>query len=126
MNCRLIAFVLTVGISLGQSALAQMAPATTPSSSITVIRAGNLIDPRSGETKRNQAIVVRGNRVESVGDAGSAAMPPGAKVIDLSNATVLPGMIESHTHIFLQGEDPALGGYDIQLLKFPLAYRAAR
>jgi len=39
---------------------------------------------------------------------------------------VLPGLIDSHTHIFLQGEDPAQGGYDVQLLKYPLAYRAAR
>ena len=46
--------------------------------------------------------------------------------IDLSQATVLPGLIDAHTHIFLQGEDPAEGGYDIQLLKYPLAFRAAR
>jgi imidazolonepropionase-like amidohydrolase len=39
---------------------------------------------------------------------------------------VLPGLIDAHTHIFLQGEDPAEGGYDIQLLKYPLAFRAAR
>ena len=93
---------------------------------VTVIRAGTLIDPRSNEAKHNQVIVIRGDKIESVGDAASAQVPAGAKVIDLSNATVLPGLIESHTHIFLQGEDPALGGYDIQLLKFPLAYRAAR
>src|SRR5204863_4447086 len=48
------------------------------------------------------------------------------KVIDLSGMTVLPGMIDAHTHLFLQGEDPAEGGYDVQLLKYPLAYRAAR
>ena len=102
--------------------------AQTPSSpaTTTVIRAGTLIDPVSGEAKRNQVIVIQGNRVAAVGAASSTQVPAGAKVIDLSNATVLPGMIESHTHIFLQGEDPALGGYDIQLLKFPLAYRAAR
>ena len=40
--------------------------------------------------------------------------------------TVLPGLIDSHTHIFLQGEDPSEGGYDVQLLKFPASYRAAR
>src|SRR5207244_9402320 len=53
-------------------------------------------------------------------------IPAEAKVIDLSKATVLPGMIDAHTHIFLQGEDPAVGGYDVQLLKYPLSYRAAR
>ncbi len=99
---------------------------STPPLQVTVIRAGTLIDPRTDEAKHNQVIVIRGDKIESVGDASSAQVPAGAKVIDLSNATVLPGLIESHTHIFLQGEDPALGGYDIQLLKFPLAYRAAR
>ena len=47
-------------------------------------------------------------------------------MIDLSGATVLPGMIDSHTHVFLQHEDAGQGGYDVQLLKYPLAYRAAR
>src|SRR5438132_2427529 len=91
---------------------------------ITVIKAGTLIDGRSSEVRRNQTIVIRGNRIESVG--GDIAAPAGARVIDLSNMTVLPGLIDTHTHIFLQGEDPAEGGYDVQLLKYPLAYRAAR
>ena len=91
---------------------------------VTFIKAGTLIDGRSSEARRNQTIVIRGNRIESIG--GDVAAPAGAKVIDLSNMTVLPGMIDTHTHIFLQGEDPVEGGYDIQLLKFPIAYRAAR
>jgi imidazolonepropionase-like amidohydrolase len=89
-----------------------------------VIKAGTLIDGTSSAPKKNQTIVIRGNRIESVGS--DVAIPAGAKMIDLSNATVLPGMIDTHTHIFLQGEDPAEGGYDVQLLKYPLAYRAAR
>ena len=89
-----------------------------------VIKAGTLIDGRSGEPRRNQVIVIRGNRIASVGDA--SAIPANARVIDLSNMIVLPGLIDAHTHIFLQGEDEAEGGYDAQLLKFPLAYRAAR
>src|SRR5271166_3969166 len=106
---------------------AQSNPASAPAAPQTiVIRAGTLIDPRANEPLHNQFIVIRGDKIESVGDAAMAQIPAGARIIDLSSATVLPGLIESHTHIFLQGEDPALGGYDIQLLKFPLAYRAAR
>jgi len=107
---------------LGLLLLVDAALAQQPT--VTVIKAGTLIDGRSSEARRNQTIVIRGNRIESVG--GDVTAPAGAKVIDLSNMTVLPGMIDAHTHIFLQGEDPAEGGYDIQLLKFPIAYRAAR
>ena len=92
---------------------------------VTIIKAGTLIDGRSNEVRHNQTIVIRDNRIESVGE-NAAAIPSSARVIDLSNMTVLPGLIDTHTHIFLQGEDPALGGYDIQLLKFPLSYRVAR
>jgi len=92
----------------------------------TVIRAGVLIDGVSNTPRRDQVIVVRGNLITDVSDAATARVPSGAIVIDLSHATVLPGLIDAHTHIFLQGEDPAQGGYDVQLLKQPLAFRAAR
>jgi imidazolonepropionase-like amidohydrolase len=95
-------------------------PAPQP---VTVIRAGVLIDGVSNSPRTNQVIVIRGNRIESV---GTGAAPAGARAIDLSGATVLPGMIDGHTHVFLQGEEPSEGGYDVQLLKYPLAYRAAR
>src|SRR6185295_2865308 len=105
------------------TAILFLAAAFANAQQVTVIKAGTLIDGRSSEAKRNQTIVIRGNRIESVGDV---ATPAGAKVIDLSNMTVMPGMIDTHTHLFLQGEDPAEGGYDVQLLRYPLAYRAAR
>lgn len=97
---------------------------------VTVIRAGVLIDGVSGTARRDQVITIRGNTIIGVADAGTGGvlskLPAGATFIDLSKATVLPGLIDAHTHIFLQGEDPAEGGYDIQLLKYSLAFRAAR
>src|SRR5437899_2358099 len=109
-------------LSAANSTGAQNAPQV----SVTVIRAGTLIDGKSGEPKKNQVIVIRGNRIESVQDAASAKIPSGARTIDLSGATVLPGLIDSHTHIFLWGEDPAKGGYDENILKAGIALRAAR
>jgi imidazolonepropionase-like amidohydrolase len=100
--------------------------AAPSSAQVTVIRAGTLIDGKSDKPRRDQVILIRGNRIESVSDAASAKIPAAAEVIDLSKQTVLPGLIDSHTHIFLQGEDPAQGGYDANILTAPLAMRAAR
>lgn len=113
---------LIVAATLVTSAVSQ-AP---PSQGVVVIHAGFLIDGKSDQPRRDQIIVIRGNRIESVSDAASARIPAGAITIDLSHSTVLPGLIDSHTHIFLQGEDPAQGGYDANILKYPLALRAAR
>lgn len=95
------------------------------SAPLTVVRAGTLMDGQSDTPRKNQLIFVRGHRIEKVVD-GSAAVPIGATTIDLSNATVLPGLIDSHTHLFLWGEDPAKGGYDANILKAGVALRAAR
>jgi imidazolonepropionase-like amidohydrolase len=121
-------FAVLVVVLLASFAGAQEQESSTPPAlhSFTVIRAGTLIDGKSGTPRANQVIVIRGNRIDSVGDASSAKIPAGAMIIDLSHETVLPGLIDSHTHIFLQGEDPAQGGYDANILKYPLAYRAAR
>jgi imidazolonepropionase-like amidohydrolase len=93
---------------------------------VTVIRAGTLIDGKSDKPRHDQVIIIRGNRIESVSDAAAAKPPADATTIDLSKETVLPGLIDSHTHIFLQGEDPAQGGYDANILHESLALRAVR
>jgi len=98
---------------------------TAQSEQVTVIRAGTLLDGSKGVPRRSQLIFVRGKRIEKVTEA-SAEIPAGANVIDLSASTVLPGLIDSHTHIFLWGEDPAKGGYDENILKAGIALRAAR
>ena len=61
------------------------------------IKAGKLLDPETGKTTANQIILVEGNRIKEIG--GNVAIPAEAKVIDLSKATVLPGLFDAHTHL---------------------------
>jgi imidazolonepropionase-like amidohydrolase len=74
---------------------AQAAPAGAPKT--VVIRAGHLLDVKTGKTLSNQIIVIQGDKIASVGAV--AQIPAGAQVVDLSNATVLPGLIDAHTHV---------------------------
>jgi imidazolonepropionase-like amidohydrolase len=113
-------------IWLSAAMVAQTPPSANSQPKTIIIHAASLIDGMSAQPKRNQTIVVRGNRIVSVGEESSVMATAEAQVINLGSATVLPGLIDTHTHIFLQGEDPAEGGYDAQLLKRPLAFRAAR
>ena len=117
-------YLLSLIVALTHAASA-LSP-TPPPPALTVIHVGVLIDGKSDQPRRDQVIVIRGNRIESVSDAANAKITAAASTIDLSRSTVLPGLIDSHTHIFLQGEEPAQGGYDANILKYPLALRAAR
>jgi len=85
------------------------------------IRAGKLIDGKSEKAVENIMIVIEGDKIASVTAGGSA--PAGVEVIDLSKATVLPGFIDTHTHVVLQGDITA-EEYDTQLLKQSIPYRA--
>ncbi|HEY6392969.1 MAG TPA: amidohydrolase family protein [Bryobacteraceae bacterium] len=97
------------------------ATAQPPKSSSTVIQAGRLIDVRAGRVLNQQSILIENDRIREIG--ANVHAPPGAKIIDLSNATVLPGMIDNHTHLLLNGDITA-SDYDDQLLKQSIAYRA--
>jgi len=67
------------------------------SSQIVAIKAGKLLDPETGKTTLNQIILVEGNRIKEIG--ANVTIPREAKVIDLSKATVLPGLFDTHTHL---------------------------
>jgi imidazolonepropionase-like amidohydrolase len=87
----------------------------------TYVRAGKLLDVRSGKILTDQVIVIRGDKIDRVAPAAEINIPPDATQVDLTRATVLPGLIDAHTHIFLTGEDN--GRYDEQLLKESWQYR---
>jgi imidazolonepropionase-like amidohydrolase len=97
------------------------AQAQTTKSSSTIIQAGRLIDVRAGRVLNQQSILIENDRIREIGATVHA--PAGAKVIDLSNSTVLPGLIDNHTHVLLNGDITA-SDYDDQLLKQSIAYRA--
>ena len=85
------------------------------------VRAGKLIDGKSDQAIANALILIEDGKITSV-TAGGAA-PAGVELIDLSHATVLPGFMDLHTHVLLQG-DVTAADYDEQLLKQSIPYRA--
>ena len=65
----------------------------------TVIRAGHVLNVRTGELRANQAIVIVGDKIEKIAPSGEVAAAPGDTTIDLPDATVLPGLVDMHTHL---------------------------
>jgi len=89
-----------------------------------LIKAGRLIDGRSDQAQTNAGILIVGDRIKAVGPLAQVQAQAGdAKVIDLSQMTVLPGLIDAHTHLLLQG-DSTSEAYDAQLLYQSTPYRA--
>ncbi len=86
----LLMFVALVSVKLS----AQSLP-------ITLVKAGRLLDPRTGNVLAPAAVLIVGNKITRVGLPSEISASGGAKVIDLGDATLLPGLIDSHTHLFL-------------------------
>ncbi|HUQ99230.1 MAG TPA: amidohydrolase family protein [Gemmatimonadaceae bacterium] len=86
-----------------------------------------MIDGKSDVVQSDISVVVTGDRIVAAGARArvEASLPPGATVIDLGSATLLPGLIDTHTHVLLQGDITA-ADYDEQLLKESIPYRAIR
>ncbi len=71
-----------------------------PPASVVAVRAGRLFDSTSGQMLTNQVLVLQGERIIEIGSAAQVKIPADAQVIDLGQATVLPGLIDAHTHMF--------------------------
>jgi imidazolonepropionase-like amidohydrolase len=98
---------------LAASSLAAAQSAPLPKR--TVVRAGKLLDVRSGKILADQAIVIEGDKIVSVGPAAAASAASGDNLIDLSKATVLPGLIDAHTHLTGDPKDVGYEGLGISI-----------
>ncbi len=86
----IILLISTVGAAWGQA----------PAKPLVLIKAGHLFDAPSGRVLTGQAILIKGDRIVEVGNAAEiAGHAPGARIVDLSAATVLPGLIDCHAHV---------------------------
>lgn len=117
---------IVIGLMSWPGHLTGQTPAANPPS-LVFIKAGRVINVRTGRVDENQGILIEGDRIKSVGPFQQtlALVNPRARIIDLSNATVLPGLSDCHTHVLLQG-DITTADYDEQLLKESIPYRAIR
>ncbi len=94
---RRAALSLLALIAVGASVAAQ-APVQAPPA-VTAIRAGRLIDPDAGRVLTNQIILIEGTRIREIGP--NVTVPAGATAIDLSQLTVMPGLVDAHNHLAL-------------------------
>jgi imidazolonepropionase-like amidohydrolase len=79
--------------------LAATVAGTAQTPQVTAVKAGRMFDPDSGKNLTDQVVLISGDKITEVGPASSVKIPAGAKVIDLSKATVLPGLIDGHVHL---------------------------
>lgn len=107
----LVGFVVFAGISgvplqsQDGNAGAQARKFLASPTQVVAIRAGRLFDARSGNMLNNQVVLIKGDRISDVGPG--LQIPPDARVVDLSSATVLPGLIDTHVHVNTGGDTPA-------------------
>ena len=130
-RANLLLFLLRAAFSLSFciSFVHAQEPATPPPPSLPApqakaterlaIRAGRLFDGKSDTLRKEQVVLIEGSRIVQVGSASDVRIPAGTEVLDLTKVTLLPGLIDGHTHVFTSGPD-----LDEQMLREPLQYRA--
>ena len=91
------------------------APPAAKTSGPLIVHAGKLLDVRSGKTLNDQAIVIDGGKIVSVGPFAQASRSTGDRLIDLGNATVLPGLTDAHTHMTGDPQDVGYEGLGISI-----------
>jgi imidazolonepropionase-like amidohydrolase len=100
------ALVAAIAALASDASQAQVRRYVTPRDQVIAIRAGHLFDAKTGNMLANQVVLIRGERIAEVGP--SVAIPSGATIIDLGQATVMPGMIDAHVHVNTGGASLAM------------------
>ncbi|MEP6766552.1 MAG: amidohydrolase family protein, partial [Gemmatimonadaceae bacterium] len=116
------AIALLANASVATSLLSQGATAKPPAVERIVLRAARMVDGNGGPLINNAAISIEGDRIVAIGPSSQVPIPAGARVIDLGDATLMPGFIDAHTHIIGRAlADPAS---DLAPVKDYAAYAA--
>jgi len=109
-----------IGLSgIGATVAAPVAPGA--SANATLLKADRVFDARSAQAHAGWAVLVQGDKIAAVGPAAQMQLPPGTQTIDLPGTTMLPGLIDAHSHIFLHPYNETL--WNDQVLKETLPYR---
>ena len=106
MMLRLLMISTALALLAAGPALAQEAPGTS-----IAIHAAHLLDPASGKTLDDQTILVQGDKITAVGPSATVRAPAGARLIELGSATLLPGLIDVHTHLTGNATDGPLSDF---------------
>jgi len=123
MHARLARAAVAVLIAVALTALpvAAAPPNAAPAPQHILLRPQRVFDAASTETHEGWVVLVSGETIAAAGPAASVAVPAGAVTIDLPGMTLLPGLIDAHSHVFLHPYNETL--WNDQVLKEPLAYR---
>jgi imidazolonepropionase-like amidohydrolase len=121
-----ILFVLLLGLAATPQKLSAGARAAQDQNSApaTLLRPGRVFDAEDGKTHEGWVVLVRGEKIAAVGPAAQVAVPEGAQKIELPGMTLLPGLMDIHSHIFLHPYNETL--WNDQVLKESLAYRTIK
>jgi imidazolonepropionase-like amidohydrolase len=112
---------LSLASAAAQTSVTGTPPAEVQNAAVTLLRPSRVFDAEDGKAHEDWVVLVKGDRIAAVGPKAQVAFPGGTKTIELPGMTLMPGLMDIHSHIFLHPYNETL--WNDQILKEPLAYR---